>query len=207
MYKNCLNENPPPSNSNTTSTNSTTRTSINNGLLTKDPSLLNIDLALLEATSSNRSLTSSTTFASNQLIAAANAARSLQQKQKQQQHQSLSVRTTADSDCNIRGCLSTGATSKANTPFSILPTSAPIAPYPSLLQEAAGSNSIVQLLKEAAKHHNCKANDKDQSHNVTNNTDSHFLTPKSFDIGASQVSFSSYEIQETSRLLFIFHIQ
>ena len=138
MYSTCLNENPSTNNNNNINP-TTTAASMNNSLLPNDPSMLNIDLTLLEAafkevTPSNRSLTSSTTFASNQLIAAANAARSAQQ---QQQQQSLSVRTTADSDCNPRGSLSAGANSKVNVPFSTLASSTSNASYPSLLQEVA----------------------------------------------------------------------
>ena len=190
MYNNCLNENSSSNNKNKNNMNPiTTAALMNNGLLPTDPSMLNIDLALLEAafketTSSNRSLTSSTTFASNQLIAAANATRSAQQQQ-QQQH-SLSIRTTADSDCNPRSCLSAGANSKANVPFPSLASSVSNSSHASLLQEAARSNSIVQLLKEVAKQQSCKTSGKDKPNN---NTDSQFLTPKSFDVTKSHVSF------------------
>ncbi|CAF5014646.1 unnamed protein product, partial [Rotaria magnacalcarata] len=77
------------------------------------------ETAFKQATPTSRSLTSSTAFASNQLIAAANAARSVQQQQQQQQQRhSLSIRTAADSDCNPRGSISAGANPKANVPFS-----------------------------------------------------------------------------------------
>ena len=82
MYSTCLNENPSINNNN----NNSSIASKSNGPLPNNSSMVNIDLTLLEAalkdvTPSNRSLTSSTTFASNQLIAAANAARSAQQQQ------------------------------------------------------------------------------------------------------------------------------
>jgi len=196
MYNNCLNENPSVNHNNTNTNNinpTTTGASalMNNGLLPNDPSMLNIDLSLLEAAfkevgSSNRSLTSSTTFASNQLIAAANAARSVQQ---QQQQNSLSIRTTTDSDCNPRSCLSAGANSKINAPFSALTASTSNASYPSLLQDAARSNPIIQLLKEVAKQQSCKTCATDKP---SNNTDSQFLTPKSFDVTKSHVSFSFF---------------
>jgi hypothetical protein len=160
---------------------------MNNGLVSNDPSMHNVNLSLLEAafkeaTPSNRPLTSSTTFASNQLIAAANAARSAQQ----QQH-SLSVRTTTDSDCNSRGCHSAGANPKANVPISTLPASTSNTSYPSLLQDVARSSPIFQLLKEVAKHQSHKPCGTDKPKNIT---DSQFLTPKSLDITASHVSFS-----------------
>ncbi|CAF3984305.1 unnamed protein product [Rotaria magnacalcarata] len=188
MYRNCLNENASSNPSKSNNNNATAPALINNGLLTKDPSTLNIDLAMFEtafkqATPTSRSLTSSTAFASNQLIAAANAARSVQQQQQQQRH-SLSIRTAADSDCNPRGSISAGANPKANVPFSALSTSA----YPSLLQEAARSNSIVQLLKEVAKQQTSKIYDKNKS---SNNTDSQFLTPKSFDVTTAEVENES----------------
>jgi hypothetical protein len=194
MYSTCLNENPSANNNNNNST--TAATLMNNGLLSNDSSTLNVDLALLEAafkeaTPSNRLLTSSTTFASNQLIAAANAIRSAQQQQ-QQQH-SLSVRTTADSDCNARGCLSAGANFKANAPFSAHTSSTSNSSYPSLLQEAARSNPIVKLLKEVAKQQCCKTCGKDKTNNDTISlTESQFLTPKSVDVTTSRVRFYSF---------------
>jgi hypothetical protein len=192
MYNTCLNENSSSNHNRNNNINPTTAaTLMNNGLLSNDPSIFNIDPSLLEttfkeATPSNRSLTSSTTFASNQLIAAANAARSAQQQQQQQQH-SLSIRTTADSNSNSRGCLSAGANSKTNVPFSTLAASASSTSYPSLLQDAARSNPIIQLLKEVAKQQSCKTCGKDKPNN---NKDSQFLTPKSFDVTTSHVSFS-----------------
>jgi len=187
MYKNCLNENP-PANQNNNNTNPTTA-SRTNGVLANDPSMLNIDFSLLEAAfketnPSNRSLASSTTFASNQLIAAANAARSAYQ---QQQQHSLSIRTTAEGDCNIRGYHSAGANSKGNVPFSTHATSTSNPSYPSLLQDMARSNPIFQLLQEAAKQQSCRTCETDKSKNIT---DSQFLTPKSFDGTISHVSFS-----------------
>jgi hypothetical protein len=180
MYSTCLNENP--------SVNDNPVSSRNNGPLPSDSSTLNIDLSLLEAalkdvTSSNRSLTSSTTFASNQLIAAANAARSAQQ---QQQQQSLSSRTTTDS-----GCLSTGVHSKVNVPLSTLASSIPNSSYPSLLQEVAHrSSSIVKLLNEVAKQQSCKTCGKDKPNNDTVSlADTQFLTPKAMDITTSRVSY------------------
>ncbi len=178
MYSTCLNENP--------SINDNSISSMNNSPLPSDPSMLNIDLSLLEAalkdvTSSNRSLTSSTTFASNQLIAAANAARSAQQ----QQQQSLSSRTSIDS-----GCLPAGVHSKVNVPLSTLASSIPNTSYPSLLQEVAHrSSSIVKLINEAAKQRSCKTCGKDKINNETISlTDTKFLTPKAIDITTSRVS-------------------
>ncbi len=180
MYSTCLNGNP--------SVNDNPVSSMNNGPLPTDSSMLNIDLGLLEAalkdvTSSNRSLTSSTTFASNQLIAAANAARSVQQQQQQQQ--SLSSRTTTDS-----GCLSAGVHSKVNAPLSTLASSIPNSSYPSLLQEVAHrSSSIVRLLNEVAKQQSCKTCGKDKTNNDTILlTDTQFLTPKAIDVTTSRVS-------------------
>ena len=164
--------------------------SLNNNPLLSDSSMLNIDLSLLEAalkdvTSTNRSLTSSTTFASNQLIAAANAARSAQLQQQQQQ-QSLSSRTTTDT-----GYSSAGAHSKVNVPLSTLASSIPNSSYPSLLQEVAQrSSSIVKLLHEVAKQQSCKTCGKDKTNNDTISlTDTQFLTPKPIDITSSRVSF------------------
>jgi hypothetical protein len=183
MYSTCLNENP--------SINSNPIPSLNNNPSLSDSSMLNIDLSLLEAalkdvTSTNRSLTSSTTFASNQLIAAANAARSAQLQQQQQQQQSLSSRTTTDT-----GSHSAGAHSKVNVPLSTLASSIPNSSYPSLLQEVAHrSSSIVKLLHEVAKQQSCKTCGKDKTNNDTISlTDTQFLTPKPIDITTSQVSF------------------
>ncbi|CAF1055609.1 unnamed protein product [Rotaria sordida] len=198
MYRNCLNENSSANNNNdinqTTTTTTTTATLRNSNLLTKDSSILDINLALLEtafkqATSSNRSLTSSTTFASNQLIAAANAARSAQQQQQRQQQHSLSIRTTIDSECNPRGSFSAGANSKANVPFSTLTPSTSSTTYSGLSQDSVRSNAIAQLLKEVAKQQTCKTYEKDKTNNNNNNnnTDSQFLTPKSFDVTTSQI--------------------
>jgi len=184
MYSTCLNENP--------SINDNPISSMNNSPLPSDPSMLNIDLSLLEAalkdvTSSNRSLTSSTTFASNQLIAAANAARSAQQQQQQQQ-QSLSSRTSTDS-----GCLSTGVHSKVNVPLSTLASSIPNSSYPSLLQEVAHrSSSIVKLLNEVAKQQSCKTCGTAKTNNdILSLTDTHFLAPKAIHVPTSRVSFFS----------------
>lgn len=199
MYNNCLNENSsinPNNNNNNNTMNSTTTTAttlMNNGLSPNDPSMLNIDLSLFEAafkdaTLSNRSLASSATFASNQLIAAANAARSA--LQQQQQH-SLSVRTTTDSDCNSRGCVSAGANSKTNIPYSSLTASTSTNTlHPSLVQDAARSNPIIQLLKEVARQQSCTTCGKDKPNNNNNTTtDSQFLTPKSLDLTTSHVSY------------------
>jgi hypothetical protein len=181
MYSACLNENP--------SINENPIPSINNGPLPNDSSMLNIDLSLLEAalkdvTSSNRSLTSSTTFASNQLIAAANAARSSQQQQQQQQSLSSS-RPTNDS-----GCHTAGVHSKVNVPLSTLASSIPNSSYPSLLQEVAHrSSSIIKLLNEVAKQQSCKTCGKDKPNNDTISlTDTQFLTPKAIDVPTSRVS-------------------
>ena len=176
MYSTCLNEKP--------SVNDNPVLSMNNGPVPMDSSMLNIDLGLLEAalkdvTSANRSLTSSTTFASNQLIAAANAARSVQQQQ------SLSSRTTTES-----GCLPAGVHSKVNLPLSTLASSVPNSPYPSLLQEVAHrSSSIVRLLSEVAKQQSCKTCANDKTNNDTISlTDTPFLTPKAIDVTTSRVS-------------------
>ncbi|CAF1540184.1 unnamed protein product, partial [Adineta steineri] len=83
-----------------------------------------------------------------------------------------------------RGSISAGANPKANVSFSALST----ATYPSLLQETARSNSIVQLLKEVAKQQTSKIYDKNKS---SNNTDSQFLTPKSFDVTTAEVENES----------------
>ncbi|CAF1659107.1 unnamed protein product, partial [Adineta ricciae] len=179
MYNNCLNEN---SSSNTNLNSSSTAA-------TTAASMLNIDLSLLEAAfkeamPSNRSPASSTTFASNQLIAAANAARSAQQ----QQQQTLSIRTTTDSDSNSRSGFSAGANSKTNVPFSSPATTSASHPSPaSLLQDAIRSNSIVQLLKDVAKQQSCKTSNKDKS----NTNDASFLTPKSFDVARSHFGTNS----------------
>ncbi|CAF1171394.1 unnamed protein product [Adineta ricciae] len=166
MYSACLNENP--------SINTHTTGLIANGLLSTDSSLSNVDLNLLEGalkdvTPSNRSLTSSTTFASNQLIAAANATRSAQQQQ------SLLVRATTDGNS-----YAAGIHSKANVPLSTLVSSIPPSSYPSLLQEVAHqSSSIAKLLTEVAKQHACQTCGKDKPSNETISlTDPQFLTPK-----------------------------
>jgi hypothetical protein len=197
MYSTCLNENP--------SINDNPISSMNNSPLPSDPSMLNIDLSLLEAalkdvTSSNRSLTSSTTFASNQLIAAANAARSAQQ---QQQQQSLSSRTSIDSSC-----LSAGVHSKVNVPLSTLASSASNTSYPSLLQEVAHrSSSIVKLINEVAKQRSCKTCGKDKTNNETISlTDTQFLTPKAIDVTTSRVRiFFSFGLKKNTLHLFIYN--
>lgn len=179
MYSTCLNENA------SALPNDRSLSSMNNGLMSNDPSMLNIDLGLLEAalkdvTASNRSLTSSTTFASNQLIAAANAARSVQQKQ-----QSVSSRTNTGS-----GNLSAGVHSKGNMPSSTLASPTPNTFYPSLLQEKfQQSSSIVKLLHELTKQQASKTCGKDNINNDTGSlTDTQFLTPKAMDIITSRVS-------------------
>ncbi|UJR23612.1 hypothetical protein I4U23_026599 [Adineta vaga] len=170
MYSTCLNENP--------SINTHSTGLIANGSLSTGSSLSNIDLTLLETalkdvTSSNRSLTSSTTFASNQLIAAANAARSVQQQQQQQQL--LSFRSAKDGNSHP-----SGIHSKVNGPLSTLVSSIPPSSYPSLLQEVAHqSSSIAKLLTEVAKHHSCQTCGKDKTKNDTISlTDPQFVTPK-----------------------------
>ena len=175
MYKNCLNE---QSSMKLNHNSTTTTTSKSNGLLTNDPSMANINLSSLEAafrdaTPTNRSLLSSTPFASNQLIAAAHAARSAQQQQ------SLSIRTTADDDGNTRTYHSAGATSKGTRASDIS--------YPSLLQDVTRSNPVLQLLQEAAKQQACKTCDTDKSKKPT---ESPFLTPKSLNKNTSHVRFS-----------------
>ena len=180
MYSTCLNENSSMLNA-ISSTASQSSTS-------SESSMLNIDLALFEAalkdvTSSNRSLTSSTTFASNQLIAAANAARSVQQ----QQQQSSSLRATSTSA--DRSVLPGGASSKAGAPSSGLVSSMQHSLYPSLLQEVTHrSSSIVKLLEEAAKQEACQTCGKDTNTNDTVSlADTPFLTPKAVDITTSRV--------------------
>lgn len=177
MYSTCLNEN-----ASTLSNDHHSLPSMNNGLISNDPSMLNLDLGLLEAalkdvTSSNRSLTSSTTFASNQLIAAANAARSVQQQQ------SLASRTNTSN-------ISAGIHSKVNIPLSTLASSTPPTFYPSLLQEKfQQSSSILKLLHELTKQQASKTCGKDNIHNDTGLlTDTQFLTPKAMDITTSRVS-------------------
>ncbi|CAF0820751.1 unnamed protein product [Adineta steineri] len=180
MYSTCLNENASINNNNPIPL-------INNSLLSNDSSIPNIDLSLLEAalkdvTSSNRSLTSSTTFASNQLIAAANAARSAQQQQ------SLLLRTTTDS-----GSLATGVHSKVNMPLSALVSSIPNSSYPSLLQEVAHqSNSVAKLLNEVAKQQSYKTCTRDKTNNDTISlTDTQFLTPKAIHVSTSRAENES----------------
>jgi hypothetical protein len=143
---------------------------------TNDSSTLNLDLAVFEAAlkemaSSNRSLTASTTFASNQLIAAANAARSVQQ---QQQQQSLSTRPI-----NPGVSLLAGVNAKATLPGSPLTTTS----YPSLLQEVAQRSSpFMKLLTEAAKQQSCQTCGKDKTSNDTLSiADPLFLTPQTTD--------------------------
>ena len=166
MYSKCLNETPTPL---TTAAPA--------------PSMLNIDMNLFEAalkdlTSSNRALNSSTTFASNQLIAAANAARSAQQQQ------SLALRST-----NANGNSSTGVNSKTNVTLASLSPAMPTSAYPSLLQEVAQrSNSFVKLLAEAAKQQSHSTCGKDKTTNDTLSlTDTLFLNPKLADLSASRV--------------------
>ena len=194
MYKACLNENPPAKNGHS----SGKATSMASTLLANDASISHLDAALLEAafkeaTSSNRSLASSTTFASHQLIAAANATRSAQQQQPQKEH-TLSVRTTADSDSATRGCLSAGANSKANVPFSALASATFSSSYPSLLEEAVRSNSIAKLFNEVAKQQSCKTCGNGKTSNDTVSlTDKPFLTPKAMDVTTSRVCFHRWE--------------
>ncbi|CAF3668553.1 unnamed protein product [Rotaria sordida] len=185
MYSTCLNEKPSININKNKNKNSIA--SINTNSLSNDPSMLNIDLSLLEAalknvTSSNRSLPSSTTFASNQLLAAANTTLSIQ-KQQQQQQQSLSLRTTTDGSC-----LSAGVHSKVNIPLSTFNSS-----YPSLLQEVAHrSNSFVKLLNEGVKQQSCKTSEKNKTNNDTISlTDTQFLTPKAIDITTSRIENDS----------------
>lgn len=191
MYSTCLNENPP--------VNSSVPLLTNNPI-SNDPSALNIDFALFEAAlkdmaSSNRSLTPSASFASNQLIAAANATRSAQQKQQQQ-----SLRATSNSS-NV----STGANLKTNnTSLSSLISSIPSSSYPSLLQEVAHrSSSFVKLLTEAAKQQSYQTCGKDKINSDTISfTDTQFLTPKSVDVPTSRVRVSFHN---RIKFLFLFH--
>lgn len=157
MYSTCSNENP---------------SSNDNGPLPSDSSAFNIDLSAFDST--NRLLTSSTTFASNQLIAAANAARSVQQQQQQQKQLLSSSRSNTD---NVG--LTSGVHSKVKIPTT---------PYPSLLQEAAHrSSSMVKLFNEVTKqssktHHKMKTNPSPV-------TDTTFVTPKIVDVvGTSRVN-------------------
>jgi hypothetical protein len=176
MYSTCLNEN--------SSIINNPIASMNNGLLSSDSTIPNIDFTLLETalkdvTSSNRSLPSSTTFASNQLIAAANAARSAQHQQ------SLLLRTATDS-----GFLSAGGHSKVNVPLSTLVSSIPSSSYPSLLQEVAHqSSSIAKLLNEVAKQQSCKTCGTAKTNNdILSLTDTQFLAPKAIHVPTSRVS-------------------
>jgi hypothetical protein len=181
MYSTCLNE---------SSTGNSPLASTNISSATTDSSMLNIDLALFaaackEMASSNRSLTSSTAFASTQLIAAANAARAAAAAAQQQQ-QVLSARHTDDV-----GSVSSGTSTKATTmPLSIVASSISNASYPSLLQEVAHrSSSFVKLLAEAAKQPSCQTCGKDKTSNETMPlSDGQFLTPKAVDVTASRVS-------------------
>lgn len=188
MYKNCLNENP-SANKPSNNVKNVSGSSIKNGLSGKESSALSIDVASAEATfkqgtPSSRSLASSTAaFASNQLIAAANIARSLQQ---QKQQLSLSNRTIADSECNPRGSVSAGANSKANLPFSTLPKSTSSATYASLMQEAARSSSIIQLFKDTAKKQNSRSSSKEK---LNDSVDSQSLALKALDMIATQVKY------------------
>ena len=181
MYSTCLNENPSDDHNPIRSTNTSSFPS--------DPSILSADLSLLEAalrnvTSSNRSLTSSTAYVSNQLISAANAARSVQQQQ------SPSLPTTIDS-----GGRTAVAYSKDNPPLSNFTLSMPNFSYPNLLQEVVHrSNSLVQLLNEVAKQQSCKTCGKNKiNEGTTALTNAQFLTPKSIDITGSRVSFFCYK--------------
>ena len=155
MYRTCSNENP---------------SSNDNGPLPSDSSAFNIDLGVFDST--NRLLTSSTTFASNQLIAAANAARSVQQQQQKQ------LLSSSRSNTDNVG-LTSGVHSKVKIPTT---------PYPSLLQEVAHrSSSMAKLFNEVAKqssktHHKTKTN-------PSTVTDTTFVTPKIVDlVGASRVN-------------------
>ena len=190
MYSACLNEQP--------AIHTHTPGLPNNGPLSNESPISNRDLSLLgtalkDASSSNRSLTPSTTFASNQLIAAANAARSVQQ---QQQQQSRLLRAAADG-----GSLLSGTSSKVNIPLSTLVSSIPSSSYPSLLQEVAQqSSSIAKLLNEVAKQHSCQTCGKDNAANDTISlADPQFLTPKAVHISTSRVRPSFYSIVDRSR--------
>ena len=185
MYSTCLNEN--------SSTLSAIPSTASQSSTPSESSMLNIDLALFEAalkdvTSSNRSLTSSTTFASNQLIAAANAARSAQQQQSSSLRATTTTTTTTTTSAD-RSILPGGASSKAGTPSSGLVSPMQHSLYPSLLQEVAHrSSSIVKLLEEAAKQEACKTCGKDKNTNDTVSlADTPFLTPKAIDITTSRV--------------------
>ena len=185
MYSACLNESSStlPMTKNTDLAGSTT-----NSVLSSNPSMLNIDLALFEAAmkeavSSNRPLTSSTTSASKKLIAAANAARSAQQ-------QSSSGRTKTDIDSPALDGHSIGAAlAKSSNPYPVPPSTG--SAYPSLLQEVARSNTILRLFEEIAKQQCCQTCGKDKANNdCPSATDTPFLTPKSIDGSASQVGLS-----------------
>lgn len=179
IYSTCLNENPVVNQLNPIP-------SIINPVSTSDTSMLNVDLALFEAalkdmTALNRPLTSSTTFASNQLIAVANAARSAQQ-------QSLSSRSAGTDNLG-----STAINSKGNMALSIMPPSIATSSYPSLLQAAQRSNSFVKLLAEAAKQQSGQTCGKDKSTNDTLSlADGQFLTPKLADPLPTRVCCSLY---------------
>jgi len=163
MYKNCSNENP------------VSLPLSNNGVLSTDPSLL--ETALKEASASNRTLTSSTTFASNQLIAAANAARSAQKQQ------SLSTaRSTTDSNSNSRGYRTAGTNSKTNASLTGLNASTTNAAYANLFQDAARVNPIFHFLQELAKQQISQTSRTDKPNTISS---SQFLTPKSRDLTSS----------------------
>ena len=187
MYSACLNETSStlPMTKQADPTGSTT-----NSVLSNNPSMLNIDLALFEAamkeaTASNRPLTSSTTSASKKLMAAANAARSVQQ----QQQNVSSGRTKTDTDSPAVDCHSTGAHAKSPASYRVPPVAS--SAYPSLLQEVARSNTILRLFEEIAKQQCCQTCGKDNaSDDCPSTTDTPFLTPKSMDASASQVGLS-----------------
>lgn len=181
MYKNCSNENstslPLTNNNNNTNSMATiTSALMNNGILPTDPSLLNIDYSLLEtafkeANTSNRTLTSSSaTSASNQLIAAANAARSVQKQQ------TLSTRTVTDSNSSSRGYHSPGINMKTNTLSSGVNASTTNAAYSNLFQDAARANPIFHFLQELAKQQMSNISRADK---LSTSSDSQFLTPRS----------------------------
>ena len=177
IYSACLNEN---------SSNTGLEPLVTNNSISHDSSTSTFELALFEAAlkdliASNRSISSLPTFASNQLIAAANAARTAQQ----QQSPSLSSRAAGASV----GAL-TGANGKTNIPLSNLASSIPASAYPSLLQEAAHrSSSFVKLLAEAAKQQACQTCGNDNTNNDTISfTDNQFLTPKAVDVSITRVS-------------------
>jgi hypothetical protein len=191
MYSACLNENPTLNSLTKAYDRTTANTSIHNRMLPMDSSMANIDLALFEATLkeaslSTRSATLSTTSASKQLIAAAHAARSLQQQQ------SVSTRAKADIDFNVRACHTAGVNTKTNALHVPVASSAVTSPYSSSLQKVARSNPIMKLIQEVSKQQCCQTCGTDKTNDeMISSADAPFPASKSSDTATSQVEFDS----------------